>query len=79
MTFWSSLRHFCLRNVKLPKRRGFFLATCIYSANSSSADIDFEEAAKLCKYAISALQYEDVDTAIGNLTKALAMLNAAKR
>ena len=36
--------------------------------------IDYTQAEKLCKFAISALQYEDVNAAVDNLTKALALL-----
>lgn len=36
--------------------------------------IDYAQAEKLCKFAISALQYEDVKAAVDNLTKALALL-----
>lgn len=35
---------------------------------------DSDQAAKFCKYAISALQYSDVDTAVDNLLKALRLL-----
>jgi len=35
---------------------------------------DYARAMKLCKYATSALQYEDSKTAIENLTKALNLL-----
>lgn len=35
---------------------------------------DSEQAQKYCRYAASALQYEDVKTAIENLRKALALL-----
>eukprot|EP00128_Syssomonas_multiformis_P001565 Colp12_sorted_trinity150504_noHs@21110 len=35
---------------------------------------DFEKCSKLCRFAMSALQYEDVPTAITNLQQALAML-----
>jgi vacuolar protein sorting-associated protein VTA1 len=38
----------------------------------------FREAQKHCKYAISAIEYEDVDTAVGNLQKAIALLQAHK-
>lgn len=41
---------------------------------AASSDIDFEQVQKLCKYAMSALQYEDVQTAVDNLTKALSLL-----
>ena len=37
------------------------------------------EVQKMCKYAISALNYEDVTTAVDNLEKALRMLNSAKK
>ncbi|XP_060947504.1 vacuolar protein sorting-associated protein VTA1 homolog isoform X2 [Limanda limanda] len=39
---------------------------------------DFTKAQKLCKYAGSALQYEDVGTAIQNLQKALKLLMTGK-
>ncbi|XP_035473193.1 vacuolar protein sorting-associated protein VTA1 homolog isoform X2 [Scophthalmus maximus] len=39
---------------------------------------DFTKAQKLCKYAGSALQYEDVGTAIQNLQKALTLLTTGK-
>lgn len=39
---------------------------------------DFTRAQKYCKYAGSALQYEDVDTAIQNLQKALKLLTTGK-
>uniref|UniRef100_A0A3P9I7B4 Vacuolar protein sorting-associated protein VTA1 homolog n=2 Tax=Oryzias latipes TaxID=8090 RepID=A0A3P9I7B4_ORYLA len=42
-----------------------------------SAD-DFTKAQKYCKYAGSALQYEDVGTAIQNLQKALKLLTTGK-
>jgi len=35
---------------------------------------DFSRAMKLCKFATSALQYEDAKTAVDNLTKALSLL-----
>ena len=35
---------------------------------------DSEQAQKYCRFAASALQYEDVKTAIDNLHKALALL-----
>ena len=37
---------------------------------------DYTKAMKLCKYATSALQYEDAKTAIENLTKALNLLTS---
>uniref|UniRef100_A0A8D0AI39 Vesicle (multivesicular body) trafficking 1 n=1 Tax=Sander lucioperca TaxID=283035 RepID=A0A8D0AI39_SANLU len=39
---------------------------------------DFTKAQKLCKYAGSALQYEDVGTAVENLQKALRLLTTGK-
>uniref|UniRef100_A0A3Q2PFD7 Vesicle (multivesicular body) trafficking 1 n=1 Tax=Fundulus heteroclitus TaxID=8078 RepID=A0A3Q2PFD7_FUNHE len=39
---------------------------------------DFTKAQKYCKYAGSALQYEDVSTAIQNLQKALKLLTTGK-
>ena len=36
---------------------------------------DFARAMKLCKFATSALQYEDTKTAVENLSKALSLLN----
>ena len=46
-------------------------------SNTSSSTLspqDSEQAQKYCRYAASALQYEDVKTAIENLRKALALL-----
>ncbi|XP_066915139.1 vacuolar protein sorting-associated protein VTA1 homolog [Clytia hemisphaerica] len=43
-------------------------------ASVENSHVDFQECSKLCKYAMSALDYEDVDTAVANLTKALNML-----
>jgi len=40
---------------------------------------DFMKAQKLCKYAISALEYEDAPTAIENLKKALEALQVVKK
>jgi vacuolar protein sorting-associated protein VTA1 len=39
---------------------------------------DYTKAQKYCKYASSALQYEDVPTAIDNLQKALRLLQTGK-
>lgn len=39
---------------------------------------DYQKAMKFCKYASSALQYEDSSTAIDNLTKALKLLTTGK-
>lgn len=39
---------------------------------------DFTKAQKYCKYAGSALQYEDVNTAVQNLQKALKLLTTGK-
>lgn len=39
---------------------------------------DYQRAMKLCKFASSALQYEDPTTAIDNLTKALTLLTTGK-
>jgi vacuolar protein sorting-associated protein VTA1 len=39
---------------------------------------DYQRAMKLCKYAGSALQYEDSKTAIDNLTRALNLLTSGK-
>ena len=40
--------------------------------------MDYTKAQKYCKYASSALQYEDVPTAIDNLQKALTLLRTGK-
>lgn len=45
-------------------------------ANLSSEDLT--KAQKYCKYAGSALQYEDVDTAVQNLQKALKLLTTGR-
>jgi len=39
---------------------------------------DYARAMKLCKFATSALQYEDSKTAIDNLTKALSLLTTGQ-
>lgn len=39
---------------------------------------DYTRAQKYCKYAGSALQYEDVGTAVQNLQKALKLLTTGK-
>lgn len=39
---------------------------------------DFARAQKYCKYAGSALQYEDVSTAVQNLQKALKLLTTGR-
>ncbi|XP_028414407.1 vacuolar protein sorting-associated protein VTA1 homolog [Dendronephthya gigantea] len=51
------------------------------SATSSKTHLepmDYAKAQKYCKYASSALQYEDVNTAIDNLQKALKLLQTGK-
>ena len=40
--------------------------------------MDFTKAQKYCKYAVSALQYEDVPTAVENLEKALNLLQTGE-
>lgn len=50
-------------------------------ANAKGARLtaeQYQRALKLCKYAGSALQYEDADNAISNLTKALKLLTTGK-
>lgn len=42
--------------------------------SSTLSPEDSEKAQKFCRFAASALQYEDVKTAIENLHKALALL-----
>jgi len=39
---------------------------------------DYARAMKLCKFATSALQYEDTKTAIENLSKALSLLTTGR-
>uniref|UniRef100_A0A5S6QLR8 Vta1 C-terminal domain-containing protein n=1 Tax=Trichuris muris TaxID=70415 RepID=A0A5S6QLR8_TRIMR len=39
---------------------------------------EYSKAQKLCKYAISALEYEDINTAIDNISKALELLKAER-
>lgn len=48
------------------------------TATSSLTPEKMAEAQKLCKYASSALTYEDVPTAIDNLQKALRLLTAGR-
>ncbi|XP_045196146.2 vacuolar protein sorting-associated protein VTA1 homolog [Mercenaria mercenaria] len=50
-------------------------------ANTNGVDLNtqhYQKAMKYCKYASSALQYEDSKTAIDNLTKALTLLTTGK-
>lgn len=44
------------------------------ASSSGISSQDFDKAQKFCRYAQSALQYEDVTTAVDNLQKALAIL-----
>ncbi|XP_065057940.1 vacuolar protein sorting-associated protein VTA1 homolog [Rhopilema esculentum] len=51
------------------------------AASGSSSHLgpqEYQQATKFCKYAVSSLQYEDVSTAIENLTKALNLLKGGK-
>ncbi|XP_046848949.1 vacuolar protein sorting-associated protein VTA1 homolog [Xenia sp. Carnegie-2017] len=50
----------------------------IKSTGSHLGPLDYAKAQKYCKYASSALQYEDVTTAIDNLQKALRLLQTGK-
>jgi len=57
--------------------------TNVYPQAEKTGDIslrpdDFQKAQKYCKWAGSALQYEDVPTAIGNLQKALKLLTTGQ-
>ena len=48
---------------------------------SSSASLSYDKVAraqKLCKYAISALDYQDTKTAVENLTKALHLVQTGE-
>ncbi|XP_076815561.1 vacuolar protein sorting-associated protein VTA1 homolog [Clavelina lepadiformis] len=51
----------------------------VSSPNSTLSHEDFRDAEKLCKYAASALQYEDVSTAINNLEKCLRLLRSGQQ
>ena len=46
--------------------------------NTELTFVEFQQAAKLARYAASALDYEDVPTAIMNLNKALKLLQTGK-
>ncbi|KAL4232477.1 Vacuolar protein sorting-associated protein vta1 [Mactra antiquata] len=48
------------------------------SAGAQLTPVQYQKAMKYCKYASSALQYEDSPTAIDNLTKALTLLTTGK-
>lgn len=50
------------------------LELVLFSAGVQLSPQDYQRAMKLCKYASSALQYEDSKTAIDNLSKALNLL-----
>jgi len=47
---------------------------CFFAGDGRLTPEDFARAQKYCKYAGSALQYEDVSTAVQNLQKALKLL-----
>lgn len=49
------------------------------TSSVDTSNVDFMQATKLCKFAMSALQYEDVDTAVQSLTKALHLLKPGAR
>lgn len=70
--------HICFSQPPVPAAQ-----TAVPAADSSPSSVrsnlstqDFEQAQKLCRFAASALQYEDVPTAIDNLQKALALLQS---
>ena len=44
------------------------------TSSAPTANIDFDHCSKLCRYAVSALQYEDVDGAVSHLAEALSLL-----
>lgn len=50
----------------------------LFSGGVALSPQQYQRAMKLCKYASSALQYEDSKTAIDNLTKALTLLTSGK-
>lgn len=50
----------------------------LFSAGVSLNPQQYQKCMKYCKYASSALQYEDSKTAIDNLTKALTLLTTGK-
>lgn len=50
----------------------------VFSAGVDLSAQQYQKAMKYCKYASSALQYEDSKTAIDNLTKALTLLTTGK-
>lgn len=47
---------------------------CVFSGAVQLSAKDYQRAMKLCKFAGSALQYEDSKSAIDNLSKALNLL-----
>lgn len=59
-----------------PQKQPSRQPTAVLSSGSllDASDIDVEQVQKLCKFAMSALQYEDVATTVDNLTKALNLL-----
>lgn len=53
------------------------ISFCVSGAVGGNVNLkaeDYSKAMKFCKFATSALQYEDAKTAIENLTKALNLL-----
>ncbi|CAN0284991.1 unnamed protein product [Lampetra fluviatilis] len=53
------------------------VATMMTTTTMRGAE-DFARAQKLCKFAGSALQYEDVSTAVDNLSRALRLLTTGR-
>ena len=69
----------CPKQKPIPAPRTVVPAVDPTPSSTSSSNFttqDFEQAQKLCRFAASALQYEDVPTAIDNLQKALALLQS---
>ena len=54
------------------------LSSSSSSSKSGLTPVQLERVTKLCRYAISSLDYEDKDGAIENLTKALSLLKTGK-
>lgn len=56
----------------------FFLILSLIGTGVKLSPSDMNKAQKYCKWAVSALDYEDSKTAIDNLQKALSLLKTGK-
>ncbi|XP_061610919.1 vacuolar protein sorting-associated protein VTA1 homolog isoform X2 [Phyllopteryx taeniolatus] len=70
-----------VKPVPMPRTAGVVDPALLHSQQQGDVHLsaeDFTKAQKYCKYAGSALQYEDVSTAVSNLQKALKLLTTGQ-